>query len=500
MNQNGTKKMRLIIISNRLPFTFEKVGSETKIHLASGGLVTALLPVLRDRGGIWIGSTTEACVEEEAYKKAGKECGFDFVPVALSKEEVDLYYHGFSNEILWPLFHDLVAECNFDPRYWKGYQAVNRKFAEAAAQLADENDFIWVHDYQLLLVAHELRKMGFEEAKLGFFLHTPFPSLDMFVKLPWRHQLIRALLDYALVGFQTVRDRRNFIHSVKTLADDVSVQNKKGMHICKVAGREVAVGTFPISIDFRHFDRIARSEDVATCAWLLHEKWANQILIFSLDRLDYSKGIPYRLEAIRCFLQKHPEFHKQVSFVQVVVPSRVDIPSYQALKREIDRIVGEINSQFTEDNWVPITYMFRSISQEELASLYRTCEVCLVTSLKDGMNLVSKEYIASQIDLRGVLILSEFAGAAARLREGALIVNPFAVEEIADAIYKALTMTDKEKKDRMRRLRRQVKHYNIFWWVALYLEAAVARQLNDFPLQEEIDTFTITNHNESGSE
>lgn len=504
MNQDDQKKMRLVIVSNRLPFSFETVEGSTKIHPASGGLVTALLPVLRDRGGLWVGSVGQGEMNESLlqslYKQAGDEYGFQFAPVILSKEEIDLYYHGFSNEILWPLFHDLVSQCNFDPRYWSVYQEVNRKFAETVAKASDNNDFIWIHDYHLLLAAHDLRKLNFQ-GKIGFFLHTPFPPPDIFVKLPWRHQIIRALLDFDLVGFQTLRDRRNFIHCVKVLTNDVVVQNHKTMHVCKKDNREIAVGTFPISIDFAAFDEKARSEEIAQAAWILHEKWPNQKLIFSLDRLDYSKGIPYRLEAIRTFLQRHPEFHKQLSFVQVVVPSRVDIPGYQALKREIDRLVGEINSQFTQENWVPINYIFRSLTNSELIAFYRTSEVCLVTSLKDGMNLVSKEYVAAQIDHRGTLILSEFAGAAVQMREGALIVNPFDIEGMAHALHTALTMPDRDRIRRIRYLRRHVKRYDIFWWVRSFLGAAISKELKDFPLLlEEIVSFTITNNHPSDHE
>lgn len=496
--EDHIKKMRLVIVSNRLPLTFEKVDGQIKMHPTSGGLVTALFPILKDRGGIWIGSLEENGMKKHdlmpLYKEAGDEYGFEFAPVALSKEEMDLYYHGFSNEIIWPLFHDLVSRCVFNPKYWEAYKAVNMKFAETIVSVADANDFIWVHDYHLLLAARKLRKKEFA-GKVGFFLHIPFPPPDMFIKLPWRHEIINALLDFDLVGFQTHRDQRNFIMCVKMLTTETAVQTQRNMQICKREQRNTAIGTFPISIDFNAFDQKARSDEITDAAWCLHEKWPDQKMIFSLDRLDYSKGIPYRLEAIRSFLQKHPEFYKQVCFVQVVIPSRVDIAEYYELKREIDRLVGEINGQFTQENWVPINYIYRSLTSSELSAFYRTSEVCLITSLKDGMNLVCKEYVASQIDHLGILILSEFAGAAIQMREGALLVNPFDIDGIANTIYKALTLSDTENKHRIRYLRRQVKRYDIFWWVKMYLTAAISKELKDFPQTlEEIASFNIPNN------
>jgi len=476
---------RLVIVSNRLPYEIENNEGELSLRPGSGGRVTAMAPVLRNRGGVWVGWSGGSGENEEeireVIKQADTEVGFTFSPVFLSKKEIELYYHGFSNEVIWPLFHDLQTHCRFLPAYWESYQKVNTIFADACMKDRHEEDFIWVHDYQLMLLGESLRVRGVE-SRIGFFLHIPFPPPDIFMKLPWRFQILHALLKYDLIGFQTARDHRNFINSVRFLKDDVEIQSAKGMHICCSHGRDVRVGTFPISIDFDEFATHAASEEVSKKAWFLHEKWSDQKIIFSLDRLDYTKGIPERLEAIRIFLQRHPEFHKRICFVQTVVPSRTKIDGYQALKQDIDRLVGEINSQFSRENWVPVHYVFRSLRRSELLAFYRTSDVALITPVKDGMNLVAKEYIASQTDSNGVLVLSEFAGAASQLQQGALLVHPYDVEGVADALHYALTMSSDERSNRMEVMRRNVKRYNIFLWTKMFLKMAFAKELTDFPV------------------
>jgi len=485
---DGNANSRLIIVSHRLPFSFVMEDDQPIIHIGSGGLVTALAPVLKNRGGLWVGYAGNLDNDNERLRHvvvdAENKLGFTFSPVFLSQEEIELYYQGFSNEVLWPLFHDMSTLCNFNPKYWHCYQEVNEKFADTVLQSAKKDDFIWVHDYQLLLMGHAFRKRKVT-AKIGFFLHIPFPSLDIFLKLPWRFQILRALLEYDLIGFQTLRDRRNFIQCARALLADVHVKSYPAMHLCKTEARDVRVAHFPISIDFDEFCDMAASDPVSETAWRLHEKWPDQKLVFSVDRLDYTKGILYRLEAIRSFLQTYPDFQEKICFVQVLIPSRCDIPEYAALKREVDRLVGEINSQFAKEGWVPIHYIYRPLSRPDLLAHYRTSEVMLVTPVKDGMNLVAKEYVASQIEEEGVLILSEFAGASYQLQNGAILINPFDIEGIAHAIYQALTMPKDERVSKMRTLRRIVKKSDVFWWVKLFLRYAFCKELRDFPLTEE---------------
>jgi trehalose 6-phosphate synthase/phosphatase len=489
MQVNKAPEGRLITVSNRLPIVISRgANGEWQIESGAGGLITALAPVLRDRGGVWIGWS--GTVEEDELdldallRRAPGGAGYTLKPVALTAEERDKFYLGFSNEIIWPLFHDLQTRCNFDPTYWATYESVNRKFARVAARNSRPGDYIWVHDYHLIDVASELRALGVANA-IGFFLHIPFPPLDIFLKLPWRFQILRALLAYDVIGFQTLRDRRNFVQCVRALLKDVAVQGKGQVITAQVAGRTVRAGAFPISIDFQEFAQQAASGAVAEAARYFHEAFANRTIIFSTDRLDYTKGIPEKLAAFRHALRRYPELRERVTLVQVIVPSREDIPEYGGLKAEIERLVGEINGQFTSTGWAPIHYMFQSLQRTELLAYYRASEIALITPLKDGMNLVAKEYCACSLE-DGVLILSEFAGAAAQLQRDALLVNPYDVEGVAAAIHRAWTMAPGERRARMRNLRRAIRERDIFWWVDSFLHAGTARDLDDFTLLEEV--------------
>ncbi len=480
-------QQRLVIISNRLPIVVQETEKGYSVAPGSGGLVTALAPVLRNRGGVWIGWPGIADVPEKDLapfiEEGTKSSGFTFDPVYLSQKEVKNFYYGFSNEVIWPLFHDLQAQCNFNPLYWKTYQEVNSKFADKVIDSTKEEDFIWVHDYQLLLLGQELRKRD-RNSKIAFFLHIPFPPLDIFLKLPWRFEIIRAMLEYDLVGFQTMRDRRNFIQCVRTLLKDVHQESSGSLHVYHVGHRRVRVGSFPISIDYNEFVEHAETREVAQRASDIHEAPGRKFVL-SVDRLDYTKGITYRLKAIRTLLEKHPELRKKITFVQVVVPSRLEIDQYQKLKVKIDRLVGEINSEFTEEEWVPIHYMYRNLSRKELLAYYRTSEIALVTPIKDGMNLVSKEYVASNIEEDGVLVLSEFAGSASQMHQDAVLVNPYDIEGLAEAIHTAYTMEPAERKERMKKMRRNLKRADIFGWVRSFLNAAISKELVDFPIDQE---------------
>lgn len=490
---------RLVVVSNRLPLALERKpdGSWTA-QPGSGGLVTALLPVLRHRGGLWIGwpgTNENDPAIADALDQAAQDAGYTLRGVALTADEVQKFYHGFSNEIIWPLFHDLQSLCNFDPSYWRTYAEVNRRYAQTVFDYCDEEDFIWVHDYHLMHVASELRQLGMR-SHLAFFLHIPFPPLDIFVKLPWRFSLLRALLEYDLVGFQTQRDRRNFVQCVRTLFDDVGMDGKGQVVSLRVGVRTLRLGSFPISIDYNGFMRRAAAPDVAARAAELRVQLNNRQLLLGVDRLDYTKGIPHRLEAFRNVLQRYPELQERVTLIQVVVPSRGDIPEYSEIKTRIERLVGEINGQFTRPGgWVPIHYIFRSLTRTELLAYYRAAEIALVTPLKDGMNLVAKEYCACSIEEDSVLILSEFAGAAAQLQHGALLVNPYDREGVADAIHAAFNMPLAERQRRMRRMRRSIRDQDIFWWVDSFLRAAIAKNLAAFPRPPDFvpqDTFPET--------
>ena len=485
----SSQRQRLIVVSNRLPFALSRDSDgHWIIRPGAGGLVTALLPVLRDRGGTWIGwpGTSENGDDlEAALAQATHDAGYTLKSVSLTADEVHNFYLGFSNEIIWPLFHDMHSLCNFRPEYWRTYLDVNRKYAEVVATNSDTSDFVWVHDYHLIHVASELHHLG-NHSRLGFFLHIPFPSLDIFIKLPWRFQLLRALLEYDLIGFQTLRDQRNFLQCVRTLVKDARILGSGQVLTIDVNGHEVRVGSFPISIDFEAFVKNTTQPEVAAKVADLKSALPNRQLLLGVDRLDYTKGIPDRLEAFRNALLRYPDLHERITLIQVVVPSREDIPQYHALKTRIERLVGEINGQFTRPGgWVPIHYVFRSLARADLLAYYHTAQIALVTPLKDGMNLVAKEFCACSVEEDCVLVLSEFAGAAAQLQRGALLVNPYDTEGVADAIHRAFTMPANERRVRMRRLRRAIREQDIFWWVDSFLRAAIAKDLNDFPLPED---------------
>ena len=489
-------RQRLVVVSNRLPYVYkrEKDG-RWSTEAGSGGLVSALLPVLRHRGGSWIGwpGTGETGADLDAAVEA-TGAGFALKAVTLDAEAVRDFYQGFSNEIIWPLFHDLPSLCEFAPSYWRTYKDVNRRFAEAVLGASTEADFIWVHDYHLMNVAADLRALGCR-SRIGFFLHIPFPPPDIYFKLPWRLTLLHALLQYDLIGLQTTRDRRNFIECVRELVDDVTIHGKGQVVTVTTQGRTLRVGSFPIGMDYNAFMRQAATDEVARRARELHRLLPDRKLVLGVDRLDYTKGIPYRLQAFRAALERHPELCERMSLIQVVVPSREDIPQYHELKTRIEQLVGQINGSFARPGgWVPIWYVYGSLSRLDLLAYYRAADIALITPLKDGMNLVAKEYCACSIEEECVLILSEFAGAAAQLQNGALLVNPYDIEGVADTLHRAHTMTDEERRARMRRMRRSIRASDIFWWVDSFLRAAIAKDLSAFPQPDDRKTEAVPDY------
>jgi len=465
----------LILVSNRLPVSLQGPGDNLRVEPSPGGLATALSAVWNNyKDGVWIGwpgAEVEADVQS-LLDNVSKDQPYQLRAVLLTAQEIEKFYAGFANEIIWPLFHDLQSRCNFRPEYWEAYQQVNRKYARAVANSASPGDFAWVHDYQLMLVAHSLRDMGVR-ARLGYFQHIPFPPPDVFEKLPWRECVLRALLEFDVLGFQTSRDRTNFISCIAELLPQAEIQaSDQQQAIIQFAGRRVVTGAFPISIDFDEFAVPASSPETGTRAAAIRAELMENIMLLGVDRMDYTKGIPERLQAFRLLLERFPEVRRQITLVQIVVPSRSGIPEYKGLREEVELLVSQINGQFTQPGWVPIHYMYRNMPRPELLAYYRAADVALITPLKDGMNLVAKEFCAAQIDERGVLVLSEFAGASPELRHGALIVNPNDFVGVANAIREACLMSADEKLSRMRLLREIVKNHNIHRWTSSFLAAA----------------------------
>ena len=479
---------RLVVVSNRLPIVLDRSDAGWRLTPGSGGLVSALAPALSREGGRWIGWPGRPVPEDdpgwrEAIDGFAHGEGYGLVPVPLTEEQVDGFYRGFSNGVLWPLFHDLVGRTDFEPEFWRSYKEVNKLYSEAILRHTEPTDFVWVHDYQLMLAAERVRRNeAGRDRRLGFFLHIPFPPVDIFLRLPWRRQILDDLLCYDLLGLQTRRDLDNFLACIDRLEPDAVVEQEIGRDrfAIRFEDRTLIAGAFPIGIDAKGFTEEARSDEVTARVEALTPQIGPYQIILGIDRLDYTKGLPEKMLAFRELLENHPDLREKVVLLQIVVPSREQVPEYKALKARLDRLVGQINGRFSTAGWVPIQYIYRSISKTDLVSLYRMARIALVTSLKDGMNLVAKEFVACQVAEPGNLALSEFAGAAPqlgdghRLEKGALLFNPHDVEQTADVLYQALRMGVTERRQRMTAMQGAVAEQDIFWWLESFLDAVPA--------------------------
>ena len=459
-----TDQNRLLIVSNRLPVTVRQNRNTFEVQPSSGGLVTALLPVFKDRGGVWIGwPGTEYNSEIEEVLRGQCAPEYSMEPVFLTTAEINHFYNGCCNEILWPLFHDLQSRCDFNPVHWSVYRDVNEKFADTVELSMRRDDLIWVHDYHLMMLAECLRARSVR-ARLAYFHHIPFPPPDMFEKLPWRTEILRGLMSFNTVAFQTDRDRRNFVACLRRCLGRVRVRRNGGKFLVSADGRHCEVATTPISIDFNGFSARALAPEVELRAREIRDSLAGKRLILGVDRLDFTKGIPERLMAFRTLLEQRPDLHQRVTLVQLVVPSREGITGYCECKARVERLVSQINGEFGRPEWSPVNYLHRHVPVDELLAMYRAADVALITPLKDGMNLVSKEFCASRADEQGVLVLSEFAGAADELACGALLVNPYDAEGVASALRQALAMPQEEQRHRMRKMRGVIQANNVFRW------------------------------------
>jgi trehalose 6-phosphate synthase len=464
----------VLVVSDRLPIRLTREeGEGWRADRAHGALVAALNPVLRERRGVWIGwpgVTEEIAPDPQILAGAIQAGGSSMRPVSLSARDVRGAYDGFGGGIIWPLFHEQPLECRFDPAAWQAYRRVNRKFARAAAKAMSatsrtgrESDLLWVHNHLLMNVAAELRTLRVP-CRTAFFLHLPFPSADLFLKLPWRERLLRGLLAYDQLGFQTPRDLQNFLDCAHSLGAPVERQ-------------DIRAGAFPIGVDFHSVAERAALPEIGAAAARLRELHGGRSLVLGIDRLDRSKGIPEKLQAFAELLARRPELHDRVSLIQVLLPSREDLPRHRELRCEIARQVGEINGRFSRPGWIPVHFQQRTLAPDELLAHYRAADVALVTPLREGMNLIAKEYCAARVDEQGTLVLSEFAGAAVQLGQGALLVNPHNATSTARTLHKALRMAESDRGRRMRNLREEVRRHDIFWWA----ESFLARALDEGP-------------------
>jgi len=452
-------RSRVLIVSNRLPVTVRWRHGKPQLTRSAGGLASGLEHLSANDQVIWIGWPGDS-----GDTAPGHAADLDALlatkslkAVRLTAAEVQGFYEGFSNGVLWPLFHYLPERVPVDTSDWEIYRKVNEHFADAVASAWKPGDRIWVHDYQLMLLPALLRAR-LPLASIGFFLHIPFPAPDLFRTLLWRRPLIEGLLGADVVGFHTHEYARHFmttarmVLSLETTADHLWWK-----------GRPVHVGAFPMGIDAVHFERLSRSPDVISRAKAIRDEARGRRLFVGVDRLDYTKGIPRRLLAFERLLEREPSWRGKVRFIQVAVPSRVDVGAYRAFRRQIDELIGRINGAYGTTESVPIHYLYRAIPQRELVALYRAADVMLVTPLRDGMNLVAKEFVAARTDDDGVLVLSEFAGAANELRE-ALLVNPYDIDHVATVLSEALVLEKPERTRRMRALRAAVHSFTVNNW------------------------------------
>jgi trehalose 6-phosphate synthase/phosphatase len=448
----------LVVVSNRLPITFKMGQRGIEGHRSSGGLVSALDPVLQERGGKWVG-WAGAQVPRDA-QLGRKEDSYEMQAVALTDAEVTRYYHGFSNRTLWPLFHSFPSLARFHRQDYLVYEKVNRKFAAVTAAAAGPDSLVWIHDYHLLLAPQIIRE-ALPEARLAFFLHIPFPAYDICRLLPWSRELLRGMLACDLIGFHVDHYTRNFLDCVELL---LRGRVDRAAGLVEYGGRTVQVGAYPIGIDFDSYERMAHEAPQTDAT-------RGEKLVLGVDRLDYTKGIPERILAFERLLELHPEHRERVVFLQLAVPSRSQVAAYSELKRQIDELIGRVNGRFSTASWSPIRYLYQSLPAERLAGLYRDADVAYITPGRDGMNLVSKEFVACQTGDPGVLVLSRLAGAAETMPE-AILINPYDLDRTANALHRALTMDESERRSRMTALRRRERHYDVSWWVERFLKAA----------------------------
>ncbi len=464
---------RLIIISNRLPVTIGQKEGSLFYYPSAGGLATGLNSLDEKLNKVWIGwpgQAIETNQEEEARATLGEQ---RLIPVFLSKEEIEKYYEGFSNKAIWPHFHYFSQYTIYNSDYWEAYQTVNQKFAKAVIAEIKEGDRVWVHDYQLMLLPDLIRK-AFPNISIGFFLHIPFPSYEIFRILPWREEILKGLLGADQIGFHTYGYMRHFLSAAYRIT---GIENNFGK--LQVGHRLVNADVFPMGIDYEKYAYPERTLGATEInARIRRYKSKGRQLIISIDRLDYTKGIPHRIKAFEKFIAQNPEYHGKVTLILIVVPSRSNVDQYQDLKSEIDTLVGRIDGEYRTFGWSPIQYFFRSFSFLDLAAMYKAADIAMITPLRDGMNLVAKEFVASkEEDKKGVLILSEMAGAADELTD-ALIINPQDIDDMTAAILKALTMSPEEQKERLEKMQSSIRKYNVKRWAETFLNEQINMEVN----------------------
>ncbi len=457
---------RLVIISNRLPITINREAGELHYYPSAGGLATGLNSLDESYNKLWIGwpgvDVTDEWEKESIREDLGQR---KLAPVFLTPQEIDLYYEGFSNKTIWPHFHYFTEYTTYNDDMWEAYQQVNFKFFQEVEKHLREDDMVWVHDYQLMLLPAMIRKK-FPKISIGFFLHIPFPSYEVFRILPWSKEILTGLLGADQIGFHTFGYLRHFLSAAYRITGHEHTFGR-----LTIDGREVNVDFFPMGINYEKYANLDENAETDKSSGEIRRLHASRKIALSVDRLDYTKGIPHRIRAFGRFIQNNPEYIGKVNLIMIVVPSRANVDQYQSLKTEVDVLVSKINSEFGTFDWMPIHYYYRSLNFAALTTLYREADIALITPLRDGMNLVAKEYIASKEDTKdGVLILSELAGAVDELNDGALTVNPQSRQEIEAALIQALEMSSEEKRQRMEIMQKKLKQYDVKNWAATFIQ------------------------------
>ena len=457
--------VNLLIISNRLPVTIVKREGKLKFQPSAGGLATGLDSFYRSYQSLWIGWPGIASEKiKEEKKEIEKELGVKkCYPVFISSYDIENYYHGFCNKTIWPLFHYFTQRTIYGKNSWESYKRVNEHFCNVVTKIAKPDDQIWIHDYHLMLLPQLLRKK-LPDAAIGFFLHIPFPSSEVFRLLPCRKEIAEGILGADLIGFHTYDYVHHFIETVRRL---LGYEYTLGQ--INAGNRVTKIDAFPMGIDYERFAGASDDPDVQKEIKKIRKKIGERKIVLSIDRLDYTKGIPQRLEAFDCFLEKNPQYREKVTFILVAVPSRTSVEHYVLLKRQVDELISRINGKYASIGWIPIWYLYRFLPFKNLVPLYNIADVALITPIRDGMNLIAKEFVATKSDRRGILILSEMAGASKELGE-AIIVNPNNKEEIAQALKSALTMSEPEQIRRNEIMQRRLKRYNVERWAHDFMD------------------------------
>lgn len=460
-------KQKLIIVSNRLPVSVE-IDKKIEYHQSMGGLATGLSSFYQSYDCVWLGwsGLTEEEVNPEQKNKITQQLKLKYncYPLFLPEKHLNNYYFGFCNEIIWPLFHYFNQYAIFKPEYWESYYQVNKIFSQELNKILTSDQILWIHDYHLFLLPGMVRK-NFPDLPIGYFLHIPFPSFEIFRSLPWRKEILEGVLSSDLIGFHTYDYVRHFLSSVRRILGYEHTLGK-----LKIKNHIAQVDIFPMGIEYKKFSQAPKKSEIKREIEKIRENLPHKKIILSIDRMDYTKGIEQRLKSFEIFLEKFPQYHQQVTLILVAVPSRSEVEQYQELKREIEILVGEINGNYGGISWTPIVFIYRAFPYNELAALYNIADVCLVTPIRDGMNLIAKEYIAAKGNQPGVLILSEMAGAVEEMGE-ALVINPNDFDQIAQAIDQALSMPEEEQKERNAVISNRLKRYDIIKWANDFIDS-----------------------------